>query len=85
MAQIRQIMSGINGPTCAALGASLKGDGPKADKDWTELVKQAALLNEVGFLLMENNRCLDDVWKNACAALRENSGRVAVAGGLEEP
>jgi hypothetical protein len=51
------------------------------------VIKQASLINEVGFLLMENGRCPDEVWKNACAALRENSGRVAVAGGsknLEE-
>jgi hypothetical protein len=87
VAQVRHIMSGINGPTLASLGAALKGEGPKEEKDWTEVIKSAALLNEVGFLLMENGRCPDEVWKNACAALRENTGRVAVAGGsknLEE-
>jgi hypothetical protein len=87
VAQVRHIMAGLNGPTCATLGGSLKGDGPKADKEWADVVKLAALLNEAGFMLMENGRCPDEIWKNACAALRENSGRVAVAGGsknLEE-
>jgi hypothetical protein len=87
VAQVKHLMAGINGPVTASLGGQLKGEGPKADKDWTDVVKNASLLNEVGFLLMENGRCPDQVWKDAAAALRENSGRVAIAGGsknLEE-
>jgi len=32
---------------------------------------------------MENNRCPDEVWKNATRGLRENAGKVAVAGGVK--
>jgi hypothetical protein len=75
-------MAGINGPTCGALAEALKGD-PKDDKAWQDIIRYGALLNEVGFLLMENKRCPDEVWKNACAALRDNAGRVTLAAGTK--
>lgn len=81
VAAVKHLMAGINGPSCGSLANLLKGDGPKEEKDWTELVRHASLLNEVGFMLMENNRCPDQTWKDASSALRESSGRVAIAGG----
>ncbi len=83
VAAIRHIMAGINGPTCSALGESLKASGPADDGAWGELVRYASLLNEAGYLLMEGGRCRDDVWKDACTLLREHAASVAHAGSIK--
>ncbi len=83
VASIRHIMSGVNGPFMGALVAALKDAGPSDDKQWEAVGFRSAMLNEVGYLLMENNRCPDQVWKDACTALRENAARVAQAAGMK--
>lgn len=81
LASTRHLMSGINAPNCGSLGEALKNEGPKDEKAWQDVVRYAALLNEAGFLLMENQRCPDDVWKTAATDLRTHSAKVAEAGG----
>lgn len=83
VASVRHIMAGINAPNCSALGAALKNNGPGDDKVWQDVVRFASLLNEAGFILMENRRCPDDVWKNAAIGLRENAAKVAHAGSIK--
>ncbi|MEP0841644.1 MAG: hypothetical protein HRF43_02905 [Phycisphaerae bacterium] len=83
LASVRHLMAGINAPNCGSLSEALKNDGPKDDKAWQEVVRFAALLNEAGFLLMENKRCPDDVWKNAATDLREHAAKVVEAGGAK--
>lgn len=83
VATIRHLMSGLNQPNCAGLGEALKGEGPKDEKAWSDVVRFAALLNEVGFLLLDNKRCPDEVWKNAAVNLRENAAKVVHAGTIK--
>ena len=61
------------------IGKAIKGDGPADDKAWQTLLTQAALLNEAGHLLMQNERCPDVVWSNAASSLRSASRQVALA------
>lgn len=78
LAGIKDIMAGINGPQCKALGNALKDAGP-TEEGWDSVVMHAALLNEAGHILMQDKRCPDKVWKDACTALREGAAKVAEA------
>lgn len=68
----KQIMSGLVQPNCAALGKGVK-EAPADDKAWAALATNAALLNEVSYLLMDDGRCPDGDWANAAKVLREGS------------
>jgi cytochrome c556 len=78
-ANVHALMAGINQPNCGAIGKAIKGDGPADDKAWQTLLMQAALLNEAGHILMQNERCPDAVWSNAASSLRKASHKVALA------
>jgi len=78
-AEVKMLMKGINGPNYNAIGAAIKGDGPQDDAAWAALFDQAALLNEVGHLLMDNERCPDGTWKDAATALRVGATKVGQA------
>jgi hypothetical protein len=71
----KHLMSGLVKPNCAGLGDALK-QPPADDKAWDELATKAALLNEAGYLLMDDGRCPDAVWAGAAKALREASADV---------
>lgn len=66
-------MAGVQGPNCAALGKLLQDKGPADDKAWTQAEQHAALLNEASYVLMQDGRCPDATWANACTALQEGS------------
>lgn len=70
-----QLMGGLVRPNCAALGDALKKK-PADDKAWETLATNAALLNEAGYLLMEDGRCPDKTWADAAKTLRECSAVV---------
>ncbi len=75
VASVHAIMEGIVFPNCKALGAGLK----KSDLDEDalhELADNAALLNEAGFILMQNKRCPSKTWAQAAARLRRCSAVV---------
>ncbi len=74
-AATKQLMSGICGPNCGSLAKLLK-DGPADDKGWATAAQNAALLNELSYLLMDDGRCPDKVWAGAAKTLRECSGKV---------
>jgi|UniRef100_A0A7C4QMG6 cytochrome c556 len=75
LALTKQLMAGLVRPNCAGLGDALK-QTPADDKAWDELAIKAALLNEAGYLLMDDGRCPDAVWAGAAKTLREASAEV---------
>ncbi len=82
-AMTKQLMKGIMQPNCAALGKTLKGGGPSDDKGWALAAQQAACMNEMSYLLMQDGRCPDGVWANAATkALR--GGTVDLLAAIEK-
>jgi hypothetical protein len=77
------LMRGINQPNCAALGKILK-EGPADNKGWMQVKLHASLLNEMGYLLMDDGRCPDKVWADAAKTLRECSAKVVEAAGKKD-
>ena len=71
-ATTHQLMEGLVGPFCGAVGEGLK-TAPADDKAWKDLANKAAVLNEVGYLLMDDGRCPDAEWAKACDMLRTGS------------
>ncbi len=78
LSETKYLMRGINQPNCAALGKVLKAS-PADDKAWGAVTQHASLLNEMGYLLMEDGRCPDKVWAGAAKTLRESSAKVLEA------
>jgi cytochrome c556 len=74
-AETKYIMKGINFAHCSALAKELK-EGPKDDKEWAQVVLHASLLNEAGYLLMDDGRCPDKDWAGATKMLKEGSAKV---------
>lgn len=70
-----QLMSGLVKVHCGALKKGLDA-GPSDDHAWEALATDAALLNEVGHILMEDGRCPDKDWAGAAKTLRECSAVV---------
>lgn len=75
LALTKQLMAGLVRPNCAGLGEALK-QTPADDKAWDDLALKAALLNEAGYLLMDDGRCPDATWAGAAKTLREGSADV---------
>lgn len=79
VAQVIDIMTGIQKPNMTKLSTASKKAAPSTDKEWKELQTGAALLNETGFILTEAGRTKDDVWTKACADLRAAAAGAAKA------
>ena len=75
LALTKQIMSGLVRPNCVAIGEAAK-EAPSDDKAWQALATNAALINEAGYLLMDDGRCPDGVWANAAKDMRDASAAV---------
>lgn len=75
VASVHVIMEKIVFPNCKALGAGLK-KGDTSEEALHELAESAALLNEAGFILMQNKRCPSKTWAQAAARLRRCSAVV---------
>ena len=73
------LMQGIMFPNCSALGGFLKGEGPKTPRDWGKVELHATILNEMSYIVMDDGRCPDKVWKGAAETLRKCSGKVLEA------
>jgi len=71
----KQLMKGLVGPNCSDLKKALDAE----TRNWEEISLKAALLNEAGFLLMDDGRCPDGDWANAAKAIREGSAAVLAA------
>ena len=77
-ATTKQLMKGICGANCGALGKGLKA-GPKTDKEWEAIELHAALLNELSYTLMADGRCPSGDWAKACKTLGAQSAAVLAA------
>ncbi len=74
-ATTKQLMKGIVGANCGALKASLDAE----TTDWDAVSLQAALLNESGYLLLDDGRCPDGEWAKAAKAMQTCSAAVLTA------
>ncbi len=74
-ATTKRLMSGLVKPYCAGLGDALKA-APADDKAWEDLATKAALLNEAGYVLMDDGRCPDAVWAGATKTLKDGSAEL---------
>ena len=79
VAEVKHIMAGIHKVHCGPAVELTRGDGPKDDKGWAELETHAALMNESGHVLMQNNRCPGAEWAQACATLQAGAAAVVKA------
>lgn len=77
-ATVKNLMAGCVNPSMTGL-AKVGRQAPVSDKDWQTLEINAALLNEMGFTMMEGGRCPDDVWAKAAADMRAASAVAAQA------
>jgi cytochrome c556 len=77
-AATKQLMKGVVQPNCGALAAAFK-KGPADDKAWDTVSQQAAVLNEMSYVIMDDGRCPDKDWADAAKALREASAKVLAA------
>lgn len=82
-ATTKQLMGGICAPNCGSLAKLLKA-GPEDDKTWATATQNAALLNELSYILMEDGRCPDKVWAGAVKTLRECSAKVGEAAAAKD-
>ena len=61
VALTKQLMKGLVAANCGAL----KKDLDAAETNWADVTLHAALLNESGYLLMDDGRCPDGTWAKA--------------------
>ncbi|MBI3465429.1 MAG: hypothetical protein HY000_20595 [Planctomycetes bacterium] len=73
-AMTKQLMKGIVNVNCGDLKKALEAE----QADWDAITLKAALLNEAGYLLMEDGRCPDAEWAKAAKALQQHSAAVLV-------
>jgi len=78
-APTRQLMKGILQPSAGTLGAALKDAGPADDQAWEAAQTAAVVLNEAGYLLMDDGRSPDAVWESAAKTLQSGSAAVMAA------
>ena len=71
----KQLMKGLVGANCGDLKKLLDASEP----NWEDISLKAALLNEAGYLLMDDGRCPDAKWADATKAVREASAEVLAA------
>lgn len=76
----KQMMKGLVQVNCAALGAALK----EKEVNWDDISLKAALLNEAGYLLMDDGRCPDKDWAGAAKAIRDSSKQLLEAAAKKE-
>lgn len=74
-AETKYLMRGLVQVNCADLSKALKNK-PGDDKAWDALAQNAALLNEAGYLLLDDGRCPDKDWANAAKTLQACSAKV---------
>jgi cytochrome c556 len=73
------LMQGIMNPNCEALAAVLKGEGPKDNRGWNKVDLHATILNEMSYVVMDDGRCPDNVWKGAAEILRTCSIKIVAS------
>jgi len=71
-ATTKQLMKGLVGANCGDLKKALEAD----TADFDAIALKAALLNEAGYLLMDDGRCPDGEWAKAAKAIQAHSAAV---------
>tara|TARA_R110002072_G_scaffold99008_1_gene217988 strand:+ start:112969 stop:113472 length:504 start_codon:yes stop_codon:yes gene_type:complete len=67
-----QLMSGLVKPHLVAVqGHVAEEKTPEGEDSWKTLTTSIALLNESSYTMMEDDRCPDKVWADACEILRK--------------
>jgi len=74
-ATVEQLMEGIVKPQCTELGKIAKA-APADDKAWKHYAINAAMLNEMAHAMMQDGRCPDATWKEACDMLEKGSNKM---------
>ncbi|MGQ0633202.1 MAG: hypothetical protein ACT4QC_01220 [Planctomycetaceae bacterium] len=74
-AMTRQLMKGVVAPNCGELGKLLKDPEVK----WDEVALKAAVLNEMGYVLMDDGRCPDGEWAKAAKAVQSATAAILEA------
>ena len=74
-----QLMRCVTKPNCDALKKGLDA-GPANEEAWDGLAANAAVLNEISYIVMDDGRCPDGVWADAATkTLRQGSAEVLAA------
>ena len=68
-ASAEQLMEGLVNPNCKSLAKQLKADEP----NWKKVRLYAAMMNESGYVLMDDKRCPDKIWAGASKAMQKHS------------
>lgn len=71
----KQLMKGLVSANCGAV----KKDLDAAEINWDDVTLHAALLNESGYVLMDDGRCPDGEWAKAAKALQATSATLLAA------
>lgn len=71
----KQLMKGFVAANCGDLGKLLKAE----PTNWEDVSLKAALLNEAGYILMDDGRCPDADWANAAKAIQGASVELLAA------
>lgn len=77
-----QLMSGLVKPQLVATQGHVADEKvPEGEDGWKSLTTSIALLNESSYTMMEDDRCPDKIWADACSVLRKatESGLQAAA------
>lgn len=65
-ASTKQLMKGLVGENCGGLKKALDA----TPTNWDDVALKAALLNESGYMLMDDGRCPDGEWAKSAKALQ---------------
>lgn len=69
-----QMMSGLVKPQLVSLQGHVADDKtPEGEDGWKALTTNIALLNESSYMMMEDDRCPDKTWADACDILRKGT------------
>lgn len=79
VATISDIMNSISKSNMGRISSAVKKSAPTSDKGWLAIERAGAMLNEVSFIIVQEDRVIDDVWKKAAGELRAASAQLAVA------
>ncbi len=72
------LMKVLHRPALDRIEQGLKASSPN-EAGWEAIYEQAAILNEMSFVLMDDGRCPDKIWGEACGKMREGSWAIMVA------
>ncbi len=79
-ATTKQLMKGLVAPTCGDLKKLLE----EKEINWDNVGVKAAVLNEAGYLLLDDGRCPDGDWAKSSEAIQKASAAILEAAGNKD-